>query len=249
MLSSNWKRHYRFRSDCPVALASTAKYLEPDVLRSHNGSLHVTLEAAYATTKIGNDPVHLRLYNGRLVGPTLRVRPGDTIYLTLKNSMPVEGWLPNMMNILNLFNTTNIHFHGLEVSPDGISDNVLIELGPHATQRYEVHIPPDHPCGTFWYHPHRHGSTAGDVASGMSGALIVEGKGLDTVREIKAARERIMVLNQIPYIYKNTLPDPNTGGPPMHHFDLPYGEVEAKYLRRLFVWARGLRQTSTATQP
>lgn len=37
-------------------------------------------------------------------------------------------------------------------------------------------IPPQkHPSGTFWYHPHAHGATHNQVASGMAGFLIVEG--------------------------------------------------------------------------
>jgi peroxiredoxin len=53
-------------------------------------------------------------------------------------------------------------------------------------------------AGTFWYHPHRHGSVALQVSSGMSGALIIEG-GLDDVPEIKQAEERIFVLQQVPF--------------------------------------------------
>ena len=37
-------------------------------------------------------------------------------------------------------------------------------------------LPPQpHPAGTFWYHPHAHGATTMQVASGMAGYLIVEG--------------------------------------------------------------------------
>ncbi|MEE8148085.1 MAG: multicopper oxidase domain-containing protein, partial [Longimicrobiales bacterium] len=32
-----------------------------------------------------------------------------------------------------------------------------------------------HPPGTHWYHPHAHGATHDQVASGMAGFLIVEG--------------------------------------------------------------------------
>ncbi len=214
-----------------LAQAATEEFLEPEVLRSENGELRVTLDMAYANNRIGKDPVHLRAYNGKLVGPTLRLKPGDTLYMTLNNTMSGERWQPNMMNTINSFNTTNMHFHGLHVSPNGNSDNVLIEVGPKETQYYEVHIPKDHTPGTYWYHPHRHGSTAGDVASGLSGTLIIEG-GLDNIPEIKAAKERVMVLNQIPYIYKNTLPDPQTGKPVT--FDLKAGEVEAKYAGFIF---------------
>lgn len=75
------------------------------------------------------------------------------------------------------FNVTNNHFHGSWVNPAGNSDNVLRSLYPGAgvAHEYEYNIPADHPAGTFWYHPHIHGSTAMQVASGLSGALIVNG--------------------------------------------------------------------------
>ena len=65
--------------------------------------------------------------------------------------------------------------HGLHVSPAGNSDNVLLNIGPQTEFPYEINIPSDHPAGTFWYHAHRHGSTALNVASGASGILIVKG--------------------------------------------------------------------------
>jgi FtsP/CotA-like multicopper oxidase with cupredoxin domain/peroxiredoxin len=213
---------------------SKAEFVEPESFRSKNGVLRVALEARYGDHTIGKDPVHLRGFNGKLVGPTLRAKPGDKLYVTFKNTLPGERWLPHMMNSLNSFNTMNMHYHGLHVSPNGISDNVLIQVGPSETQEYIVDIPKNHTTGTYWYHPHRHGSTAGDVASGMSGALIIESKedepGLDNIPEIKAAKERVMVLNQIPYIYKNTFGEP----PNQVTFDLKAGVVEAKYVNFMF---------------
>ncbi len=45
-----------------------------------------------------------------------------------------------------------------------------------AKKRMAADQPPQpHPAGTFWYHPHCHGSTHMQVASGMAGFLIVEG--------------------------------------------------------------------------
>ncbi len=41
----------------------------------------------------------------------------------------------------------------------------------------------DHPPGTFWYHPHCHGATHNQVASGMAGFLIVEGDVDDAINE------------------------------------------------------------------
>jgi FtsP/CotA-like multicopper oxidase with cupredoxin domain/peroxiredoxin len=66
----------------------------------------------------------------------------------------------------------------------------------------------------------------------MSGALIIEG-GLDNIPEIKAAKDRVMVLNQIPYIYKNKFQDPNNPYKTVS-FNLPAGVVEAKYAEYCF---------------
>jgi FtsP/CotA-like multicopper oxidase with cupredoxin domain len=40
-----------------------------------------------------------------------------------------------------------------------------------------------HPPGTHWYHPHSHGSTHNQVASGMAGFLIIEGDVDDAINE------------------------------------------------------------------
>jgi FtsP/CotA-like multicopper oxidase with cupredoxin domain len=73
-----------------LARTTKAEFFEPAVVRSSNGELKVTLVGAYAHNRIGADPVYLRAFNGKLVGPTLRVKPGDRIRLTLKNEMPGE---------------------------------------------------------------------------------------------------------------------------------------------------------------
>jgi FtsP/CotA-like multicopper oxidase with cupredoxin domain len=94
------------------------------------------------------------------------------------------------------FNPTNLHTHGLWVSPAGNSDNVLYELLPGRSFQHEYLVPREHLCGTFWYHPHRHGSVATQVEGGMAGAILVAG-GIDELPEIRAAKERLFVLQQI----------------------------------------------------
>lgn len=175
------------------------------------------LNVEYARNRIGNDDVYLRSYNGELVGPTIRVRPGDSLRVRLTNNLPDESPHTGDHNELHGFNTTNLHTHGLHVSPRGNSDNVLLRIEPGQVQEYQIDVPADHASGTFWYHAHKHGAVAAQVSSGMAGALIVEG-GLDTVAEIAAARERIMVLQQIPYF--------NDG--------LPEGVIELEYAGQLF---------------
>ncbi|MEM8712199.1 MAG: redoxin domain-containing protein, partial [Planctomycetota bacterium] len=180
-------------------LAGAADFAQPTDVRSSDGNLTVTLTVEKALNHIGEDPVLLRNYNGKLTGPTLRCLPGDTLYITVDNKLAPGPFLPGAMNTLHGFDTTNLHTHGLHVSPTGNSDNILLQVEPQSRQQYEIAIPTDHPCGTFWYHAHLHGSTAANVGSGMSGALIIEG-GIDDIPEIAAAVERVLVLQQIPYV-------------------------------------------------
>jgi len=141
--------------------------------------------------RIAGCGLSLRTYNGELVGPTLRVKPGQTLRFTVKNDLSSrEGTSPSpthetMPGIeIPTLDLTNLHTHGAQVDPDGkrdangnlitASDNVLIQYGPETSQDYEIKVPEDHPSGTFWYHAHAHRSTAVQVSSGMAGALIVE---------------------------------------------------------------------------
>ncbi len=132
--------------------------------------------------------------------PTLSVNPGDSIELTVNNTLATNNdstYCPNpfpgdLMNHPNCFNTINMHFHGLHVSPISIdkdgkpisagenenvvksSDDVLYELEPKTKPHaYCPWLPAFHAPGTHWYHAHRHGSTAIQVAGGMVGAIIV----------------------------------------------------------------------------
>ena len=185
------------------------------------------LNVMYTTGKIWNpaenhyDQVRLRSYQGTqvnpnvpYVSPTIEVSPGDTVRITLNNHLPADPTCTAMnadMNIPHCFNGTNLHTHGLWVNPAGNGDNVLISINPGVSFQYEYKIPPDHPSGTFWYHTHRHGSTALQVSSGMAGALIVRGNRLPTasirgdldtlLRPTKEQpfQERIVVMQQIQY--------------------------------------------------
>ena len=60
------------------------------------------------------------------------------------------------------------------MSPEGSSDNIFVMVEPGQEHTYEYRIPADHPSGTFWYHPHHHGTVASQVFGGMAGAIIVD---------------------------------------------------------------------------
>ena len=151
-----------------------ASFTEPPTERSADGVLEVTLDAAPGATVAGRATQALG-YNGTSPGPTLVVRPGDLLRVTLRNG---------------LGRSTNLHTHGLHVSPEGTGDNVFRVVEPGATARFEYRIPPDHPAGTFWYHPHHHGTVADQVFGGLFGAIVVAGD-----EEPVVDRERLLVVS------------------------------------------------------
>ncbi len=219
----------------PIAGVSVATYSSPDaqlsmrdaVSRSNAGTVEWTASIEYADGELYNpstgkmDSVRLRSYQGTGVDPAvpflppaIYLRPGDTFLFTLINNLPTHD--PSCIdngdiNIPHCFNTTNMHTHGLWVSPSGNADNVLLSLRPGMRFTHEYNIPADHPAGTFWYHPHTHGSTALQVGSGMGGPLIIKGERLPTderpgdidtllrTPDGKPIVERIITMAQIAY--------------------------------------------------
>ena len=151
--------------------------VQPQELRSHDGVLAISLTAATARARIGTRQAVVHTYNGTLPGPTLRVRSGDTVKVAMTNSLDTP---------------TNMHVHGLHVSPEANGDNPFVSIEPGQSFSYEFVLPDDHPPGTYWYHPHRHGHVADQLASGLYGAIIVE----DEV-PIPATRERTLVVSDI----------------------------------------------------
>src|SRR5208282_600780 len=91
-------------------------------------------------------------------------------------------------------NMTNLHFHGLHVSPDAPQDDVLTMMAmPGQSLQYVVNIPLDQPPGLYWYHTHPHGESYQQDLDGMSGAIVIDG--IERyVPALQHMRERILVL-------------------------------------------------------
>jgi FtsP/CotA-like multicopper oxidase with cupredoxin domain len=140
-------------------------FSKPQDVYSKDGVLQTAISVDYQMGEVDNKPIISMVYNGSLPGPTLHVYPGDRVEIDLIN---------------NLNEPTNLHFHGLHVSPgnnsDGsASDNVLLQVDPGKTQHYTLNIPKDHLPGSNWYHSHMHHLSYGQVSAGLSGMFIVEG--------------------------------------------------------------------------
>jgi FtsP/CotA-like multicopper oxidase with cupredoxin domain len=171
--------------------AAGESFTEPERLRSQGGRLQVRLEAALGTHDVAGREARTMGYNGGVPGPTLRLRPGDTLRLDLVN---------------RLEEVTNLHVHGLHVSPKDDGDNVFLAVEPGQTQRYEHRLPDDHPPGVYWYHPHHHGHVADQIFGGLYGAIIVE----DPADTIDVERERVMVISDITLDPGGSLVTPST---------------------------------------
>ena len=76
---------------------------------------------------------------------------------------------------VNQVNFSNLHIHGMHVSPIGNGDNVSFSIDPTQSFQYNYPIPNNQPPGLYWYHPHRHELTDQQDGFGMMGAMIVEG--------------------------------------------------------------------------
>ncbi len=124
------------------------------VVRSSQGALMLDLVAQETRVTIPGTAGRALTYNGLLPGPVLEVNAGDDVKIQLHN---------------RLNQPTNLHYHGLHVSPEGNADNVFLSVQPGASQSYSFQIPDDHPAGLFYYHPHHHGT----VSDQCSAVLVV----------------------------------------------------------------------------
>jgi FtsP/CotA-like multicopper oxidase with cupredoxin domain len=169
---------------CPTRPTAGSVVGDPKDLYSVHGELRVDLRYRSSVDAAGQTHYCYVSPDGS-EAPTLRVKRGDLLILRLKNEEhPVadppqhqhaaaDGCTSAVMSAT----ATNLHFHGMSVSPVCHQDdvlNTLVQPGDRPFE-YRLRISPDEPPGLYWYHPHVHGVTGAQVLGGASGALIVEG--------------------------------------------------------------------------
>ena len=205
-------------SACPRP-AEGSTVIEPIDLRSEKGVLRV--ELAFQSF-VGPDGFtrYCYTYKDGTQSPNLRLHPGDTLILTLKNAVPLPpgptGNDSSHARIPKNFAaerpsgnpctggvmtsaSTNVHFHGMVIPPVCHQDETIKTLiHPDSPPfEYRIQIPKSESPGLYWYHPHPHGFSEKQVLGGASGALIVEGieKFNPTV---SALPERILIIRDQP---------------------------------------------------
>jgi L-ascorbate oxidase len=211
--------------DRKLALKSKADFYEPyQILANKPVELSLTTSTfANKNPDIEGSPTAMNLLcyqykdekglaKSEAVGPTIVVERGAKFTINLNNQLAavnqfplgptLEDFVPPNPKALKPMDlcATNLHTHGLHVSPKDPSDNVFRSIAPGENNKFTYTIPIDHPAGTFWYHPHLHGSVAYQLSNGVAGALIVKGGGgkgkikdLEDVPGLKGVQERVMV--------------------------------------------------------
>src|SRR6476660_4351052 len=134
-------------------------------------------------------------YGDNNTSPVIRVEPGTVLNVEYKNELAPQSKEDCFGH--PCMQMTNLHFHGLHVSPDAPQDDVLTMLAsPGETLDYSVQVPRQEAPGLYWYHTHPHGESYIQDLDGMSGAIVVEG--IERyVPEVLNMRERILVLRDL----------------------------------------------------
>jgi FtsP/CotA-like multicopper oxidase with cupredoxin domain len=207
---------------CPDRPTNGSVVADPFSISSLNGSLTAKMILERSVDKAGYTHYCYK-YNaaGQIIeAPTLRVNPGDTLNLEIVNRIKSDDDIKNSPKMkMHMASTgtptcgdggdetvdsTNVHFHGLNVPPVCHQDDVINTLIQPGTPgfKYSVQIPSTEPPGLYWYHPHVHGFTEFQVNGGAAGAIVVEG--MEKFRpEVKGLTERVFVIRQqylVPWI-------------------------------------------------
>jgi FtsP/CotA-like multicopper oxidase with cupredoxin domain len=204
--------------NCPLRPNAGTTVLDSPSLYSQNGTLQLALTLRNAADSAGymHYCFDYATSNGNIEAPTLRLNPGDTLTLDLTNQLNVtanpayvkNASMKNMEHMTGAastdpchgvmtVNSTNVHFHGLNVPPVCHQDEVVHTLiAPGTTPfRYQIQIPANEPPGLYWYHPHPHGLTALQVNGGATGAIVVGG--IEKIKpQVAGLMERVLVLRQ-----------------------------------------------------
>ena len=126
-------------------------------------------------------------YNERVPGPWIRIEPGDSVEVILKNDLPIS---------------TDVHWHGIDVpfDQDGVAPITQPYIRPGETYTYKW-TAPDYPM-LGMYHAHMHGHEA--IVNGLFAVVQIgdmelpRGRtiaGLEVPADMEIAQEIPMVLN------------------------------------------------------
>jgi len=99
------------------------------------------------------------------------VRQGDEFRVHFTNALPQTNWT----NILGFRdNITNLHTHGMHVSPVAPADDGTLSILPGGSYDYQYDLSMQPPGSLCFHHPHSHGRVAEQYWGGATGMIVNE---------------------------------------------------------------------------
>jgi FtsP/CotA-like multicopper oxidase with cupredoxin domain len=177
-----------------------APFRDPvEAVRNLNGVYELAVQEAQVN--VNGTWATLLTYNGLFPGPTIRARRGEPLRVQLRNLLPFT----TEKNILgHTKSITNLHTHGLHVSPEPPADSMAVQLKPGEIYDYVYDLGKEEPGHLNFYHPHVHGVVAEQYWGGLAGPLVME----DETAALAGYETHIMVLKDL--TLSGTLPEPYT---------------------------------------
>src|SRR5216684_1228417 len=171
----------------------------PPALFSSNGFLRVRFSYQHRIDHDGTELLCFMTPDG-LEDPTLHVKPGDHLIITITNNTPSAPAfmppldLPHCGDSQATKSSINIHYHGTNTSPVCHQDDVIkTVINPGETFQYDVAFPKNEPSGLYWYHPHIHMLAEHSVQGGATGAIVVDG--IENLQPaVSGLRQRVLMV-------------------------------------------------------
>lgn len=157
---------------------------------STTGIVDVSLNAMISQVRVNGTLANLFTYNGLAPAPVIRVKKGDTLRVHFHNGLPFSSET-NLLGFTK--NVTNLHTHGLHVSPSEPADAAHLAIFPGQSYNYEYDLSYQDPGCLLFYHGHSHGVSAEQYWGGMVGPLVVE----DPTPLLSTTETHILVLKDI----------------------------------------------------
>src|SRR5271170_178515 len=218
-------------NSCPRPDTGAVVTSPPDLFSS-NGVLNASFDY-YTTVDSAGRTLFCFVTPDGLQSPTLHVRPGDTLNLSVTNRNPapppgsptevVSNAADRCGDVTMTITSLNVHFHGTNTKPGCHSDEVIHTIiNSGETFKYSVQFPTNEPPGLYWYHPHVHGLSEAAVQGGASGPIIVEG--IENVQPAVAGLpERLLLIRD------QTVPNSPTPGGSVPSWDVSLNYVPILY--------------------
>lgn len=136
--------------------------------------------------------------------PIFRLRVNEKLQILLSNEQPLSAADLNLPpqgdcgSPISTETSTNLHFHGADVSPICHRDEVVKTIvNAGETWLFNYSFPVTQPAGLLWWHPHSYPNSLYQIAGGATGVFVIDG--IDAVQEkVRGIPELILVFRSEP---------------------------------------------------